>query len=61
MKGWTYVRTIFSKPKFSGCIDNQILLSVVPAAKSSSIIGYFVYMHWYFCGFKVGLLDGVNF
>ena len=27
MKVWTNVRTIFSEPKFSGCIDNQIFLN----------------------------------
>ena len=26
MKGWTYVRTIFSEIKFLGCIDNKIFL-----------------------------------
>ena len=29
MKGWTYVRTIFSEPKFLGCIDCQIFLRMV--------------------------------
>ena len=29
MKGWTYVRMIFSKPKFLGCIDNQNVLPMV--------------------------------
>ena len=29
MKGWTYVRTIFSEPKFVGYIDNQIFLPMV--------------------------------
>ena len=29
MKGWTYVRTIFSEPKFLGFIDNQIFLPMV--------------------------------
>ena len=28
-KGWTYVRTIFSEPKFIERIDNQIFLSMV--------------------------------
>ena len=26
MNGWTYARTIFSEPKFLGCIDSQIFL-----------------------------------
>ena len=26
MKGWTYIRTIFSEIKFLGCIDNKIFL-----------------------------------
>ena len=30
MKGWTYVRTIFSEIKFLGCIDNKIFLPKVP-------------------------------
>ena len=29
MKGWTYVRTIFSEPKFLGFTDYQIFLPVV--------------------------------
>ena len=29
MKGWTYVRMIFSEPKFFGCIDNEIFLLMV--------------------------------
>ena len=29
MKGWTYVRTIFSEPKFRGCIVYQIFLPMV--------------------------------
>ena len=29
VKGWTYVRTILSEPKFLGCIDNQIILPTV--------------------------------
>ena len=29
MRGFTYVRTIFSEPKFLGCIDNQIFLPMV--------------------------------
>ena len=29
MKGWTYVRTIFSEPKFLGCIVYQIFLPMV--------------------------------
>ena len=28
-KGWTYVRTIFSEPKFRGCIVYQIFLPMV--------------------------------
>ena len=30
MKGWTYVRTIFSEIKFLGCMDNKIFLPMVP-------------------------------
>ena len=29
MKGWTYVRTIFSEIKFLGCIDNKMFLPMV--------------------------------
>ena len=29
MKGWTYVRTIFSEIRFLGCIDSKIFLPVV--------------------------------
>ena len=29
IKGWTYVRTIFSEIKFLGCIDNKIFLPMV--------------------------------
>ena len=29
MKGWTYIRTIFSEIKFLGCIDNKIFLQMV--------------------------------
>ena len=29
MKGWTYVRTIFSEPKFIGCIGNQFFSLMV--------------------------------
>ena len=29
MKGWTYVWTIFSEPKYFGCIDNHIFLPMV--------------------------------
>ena len=29
MKGWTYVRTIFSEIKFLGCIENKIFLPMV--------------------------------
>ena len=29
MKGWTYVRTIFSEIRFLGCIDSTIFLPVV--------------------------------
>ena len=29
MKGWTYVRMIFSETKFLGCIDNKIFLPMV--------------------------------
>ena len=29
MKGWTYVRTIFSEIKFLGCIANKIFLPMV--------------------------------
>ena len=29
IKGWTYVRTIFSEPKFFGCIDYHISLPMV--------------------------------
>ena len=29
MKGWTYIRTIFSEIKFLGCIDNKIFLPMV--------------------------------
>ena len=41
-KGWTYVgtyasRTIFSEPKFLGCIDPMVLL-YVPFAHASSAI-----------------------
>ena len=28
-KGWTYVRTTLSEPKFLGCINNQIFLPMV--------------------------------
>ena len=39
MKGWTYVRTIFSEPKFLGCIDFHILLPMVlRCARESSAI-----------------------
>ena len=30
IKGWTYIRTIFSEIKFLGCIDNKIFLPIVP-------------------------------
>ena len=36
MKGWTYVRTIFSEPKFLGCIDYQIFLPMRYSAASAS-------------------------
>ena len=36
MKGWTYVRTIFSEIKFLGCIDNKIFLPMVLALRTSS-------------------------
>ena len=29
MKGWTYIRTIFSEIKFLKCIDNKIFLQMV--------------------------------
>ena len=35
MKGLTYVRTIFSEPKFFGCIDYKIFLPMVLAARAS--------------------------
>ena len=29
MKGWMYVTTMLSEPKFLGCIDNQLFLPMV--------------------------------
>ena len=47
MKGWTYVRTIFSEAKFLGCIVYQIFLPMVlRCARESAAItfskGYFL-------------------
>ena len=36
MNGWTYVRMIFSEPKFLGCIDYQIFLPMWYSAASAS-------------------------
>ena len=38
MKELTYVRTIFSEPKFFGCIDYKIFLPMVLRAPESSAI-----------------------
>ena len=35
MKGWTYVRTIFSDPKFLGCIVTKFSYPWCSAARSS--------------------------
>ena len=42
IKGWTYVRTIFSETKFLGCIDYQIFLPMVlRCAMKSDFFFYF--------------------